>query len=297
MLKKAIYTFCFLSIIAQSAKCQLMPEMVLKPSKDEQNKEYAVGKVAITTPLSKSLNDYFQIVDTIDLIHNEQYLVKVEGLNFQFNLRIHRDSNVFNHERKKILQIESRISPYQSWNYDITNLNIIELASVSQELREKSYDKPVLSTAFQSCISYALEGIFRSNGINPESFFFRRSGIAKYNDTEAILKHLFIKVETLDNVKNKTIRKSKKLYEEQVLILFRNNSGNPIHACFNLNGRTWTKNGMMPYSSIPSPRHVIDSYNWKKKIKSNYSQTRKDNFRLRSVSSIEIYRLNYEMFE
>jgi hypothetical protein len=257
-----------------------------------------IGKVAISNPLTKSLKDYFQITDTIDFVQNGSDLVEVEGFNFQFNMKIQRDSIVYKSGSRQILLLESRISPYQSWRYDITNLSCIELATVIQELREKPYHKPVLGTSSnQSCISYALEGIFRSHGINPEPFFFRRSSIANHNDVEAILKNLFVKVETLDNIKRNTLRKSNSLHEEQVFILFRNIQGEPMHACINLDGRIWTKNGYMPYMSHSSLQPVIETYNGKKHIKSNYSKDTNKSFKLSTVSEIEIYKLNNEIFE
>jgi len=285
-MKKIAYIFCSQFFIYQSVVGQLMPEMILLSKADKQNKEIAVGKIDIATPMNKSLNDYFQIIDTIDLINKEIDLVNIEGCNSLFKLKIHRDSITFKYGDKQILSLESRIPPYQTWLYDITNLKDVDLASVSQELRKKPYDNSELSDAFQSCISYALEGIFRSYGINPEPFFFRRSNLAEKNDLEAILKNLFVRVETLDNIKKKTLKNSNFLFEDQVLILFRNYKGEPIHACFNLYGRTWTKNGMAPYTSHTSPGFVIDSY---------YSKD--PNFKLSSVSRLEIYRLNIDVFD
>ncbi len=296
-MRKTAYLFIFQLFICQNVIGQLIPEFILLSKEEKQNKEIAVGKIDITIPISKSLMDYFQIVDTIELIHNEVDLVNIKGCNFQYKLKIHRDSTTYKSGDRQILLLESLIPPYQTWEYNITTLNESELASKSQELRHKPYDNSVLNTAFQNCISYALEGIIRSYGINPEPFFFRRSQLADLNDIEVILKNLFIKVETLDNIKKKTINKSESLYKDQVFILFRNYKGEPIHACFNLNGRTWTKNGLKPYTSCPSPDIVIDSYNKTKNITSNYSESTIKSFKLSFVSSIEIYKLNKNIFK
>lgn len=285
-MKKIAYIFCSHLFIYQSVVGQLIPEIILLSKKDKQSKEIAVGKIDVSTPMRKSLNDYFQIIDSINLISNESDLVNIKGCNFLFKLKIHRDSITFKYGNKQILSIESQIPPFQTWQYDITNLNNDDFASVSKELRKKPYDNPVLCNAFQNCISYALEGIFRSYGINPEPFFFRRSNLAEENDLEVILKNLFVRVETLDNIKKKTLKNSKFLFEDQVLILFRNYKGEPIHACFNLYGRTWTKNGMEPYTSFTSPDFVINSYN-----------SKDSDFKLSSVFSLEIYMLKIDVFD
>lgn len=283
MLKNGLYLISFIFIISQSVDCQLIPERIPLSQLERNNNQFIVGKIPITTPLEKSLKDYFQIVDTIDFVQEESDLVEVEGYNFQFDVRIKRDSLVYNSGGKQHLVLESHIPPYQLWRYDITYLNSIELAAVAQELRSKPYHKPVLSTSSgQNCISYALEGIFRSHGINPEPFFFRRSYIAEHNDTDLILKNLFVKVETLDNIKRSSLKKSESLHEDQVFILFRSKQGEPMHACFNLNGRIWTKNGYMPYMSYSTLQPVIDTYSLHESYK---------------VSRIEIYKLNYEIFE
>ncbi|WP_133249981.1 hypothetical protein [Marinifilum breve] len=286
MLKRVICIIGFFSVFTQSVRCQLISERLLISQKDRQNKEYVVGKIANTTPLNKSLTDYFQIVDTLDFIQNSEDIVEVRGCDFHFKVTISRDSMVYSYGDKKLLQLESHISPYQLWEYDITNLNSVELDSVSKELREKPYHKPVLSTSFnQSCISYALEGIFRSHGINPEPFFFRRSNPKDHSDLEIILKNLFVKVETIHNINRNTLKGSKHLKEEQVFLLFKNAQAEPMHACFNLYGKTWTKNGLKPYTSHPSPQFVIDTY--------TYSGDKKKH----SVCEIEIYKLKPGIFE
>lgn len=273
-----------------------MPELLFKRKLKSEN-GFVMGKIDITTPMDKSLASYFQIKDTLDSTHNDWNLVRVEGLGFQFTLRIHRDSVVVETGGRKLLIQESRIPPYPLWTYDITSLNADERARISGELREMPYDTLVLRQAFQTCISYAIESIFRSHGIETEPFFFRRSVQAEADDLEKILQNLFVKVETLDNVRKSTLKRSKYLYADQVFILFRNIQGKPIHAFCNLKGRSWTKNGMSPYASFPTPLPVIDSYNSKKEIGSNTSETGKEFFTLSSVQSIEIYRLNVDIFK
>jgi hypothetical protein len=159
------------------------------------------------------------------------------------------------------------------------------------------YDTLVLRQAFQTCISYAIESIFRSHGIETEPFFFRRSVLAESDDLENILEKLFVNVETLDNVRGKTLKHSKYLQEDQVFILFRNIQGKPIHAFCNLKGRSWTKDGMCAYASYPTPFPVIDSYNSIKRMGSDPSETHKEFTTLSSVQSIEIYRLNHDIFK
>lgn len=295
MTKRIITIICFCSFF-NSGKSQIIPEYIILTQKNPDN-DFTVGKVNLSTPIVKSLKDYFQIIDTIDFADNTTHIVKVEGCKFQFNLNIHRDSAVSESGEKQILKLESRIAPFHLWEYNITGIGNTDLVLLSQELRNKPYDNLVLRTAYQTCISYALEGIFRSYGIDPEPFFFRRSAVAEFNDLEIILKSLFIKVETLENVKKRTLKKSKKLREEQLFILFRNSKGEPIHACFNLYGRTWTKNGMESYTSQPSPYCVIEKYNTKKKINSNNSDSYKELAILCSVSCIEIYQLNQDIFK
>lgn len=293
MTRKIFCIICFLFFFSYAGKGQLLTEQILLPKQEKQNEEIVVGKIEISDSLNKSLNEYFQISDTIDTSDNETDLVEIEGFDFKFKLKIERDSFIYKSGNKQILHMESRIPPYQSWRYDITNLHDNSLNSVSQELREKPYDISVLRQAPQTCISYALEGIFRSYGINPEPFFFRRSVVASFEDVEVILKQLFIKNETLDNVKTRTLKKSENLCAEQVLILFRNCLGEPIHACFNLHGRTWTKNGgIMPYTSHSSPYSVIAIYNSQDWTNSSYSESTNEFLKLSSVNSIEIYRLN-----
>ena len=284
---------CF--FVANNAKSQLLDEILFVRNTEKQQKGFAIGKINISNPLEKSLKDYFQITDTLDFTHNQWDLVKVEGSDFQFNLTIHRDSTVVKVGDRKRIILESLIPPHPLWRYDITSLDTCELDMISLKLREMPYDTIVLRQAFQTCISYALEGIFNSHGIDSEPFFFRRSNLSE-NDLEVILDNMFVKVETLPNIRRRTLSRSQYLHENQVFILFRNIRGDPIHACFNLQDRTWTKNGKGPFTSHLTPFPVIDVYNTKKIIRSDFSETGKELFRLASVESIEIYLLNSDFF-
>ncbi len=295
MKKLIILVICFFG--ANNAKCQLVDEILFVRNTEKQQKGFAMGKINITTPLEKSLQDYFQITDTLDFLHNQWDLVKVEGSDFHFTLTIHRDSTVVKvGDKKRIIQ-ESRIPPYPLWRYDLTSLDTCELDMVSRKLREMPYDTIVLRQTFQACISYALEGIFNSHGIDSEPFFFRRSNPSEMNDLEVILDNMFVKVETLPNIRRRTLRRSQYLHENQVFILFRNFRGEPLHACFNLKERTWTKNGKGPFTSHLTPFPVIDTYNYKKRIRSDFSDTGKEFLRLGSVDSIEIYQLKSDFFD
>lgn len=295
MARKMFFIICFL--LVHAAQGQLVPEWMLVDPSEKQIEGFGMGKINISTPSDKSLKDYFQLTDTLEFFDNQQDVVRVKGLDFQFNVRMQRDSAIVSVGDKQRLIVESNIPPYPLWQYDYSEMNHRELASLSQELREMPYDTLVLRQGFQTCVSYALEGIFLSHGIDPEPFFFRRSVPASYDDFESILENLFIKVETLGNVRKRTLRRSEYLHEDQVFILFRNTLGEPMHACFNLNGRTWTKNGMSPYTSHLTPYPVIDSYNSKKKIRYNSSDLHKEFMTIRSVVGIEIYQLNVDMFE
>jgi len=294
MKRMMFFMICF--FIVQAAKSQLMPEPLYFGKTEKQIKGFKPGKIDITTSLDKSLKDYFKITDTLDFSHNQWDLVKVEGFDFQFTLRIHRDSAIVKVGGKPVLIQESQIPPYPLWAYDINSIAADELAMISLKLREMAYDTLVLRQAFQTCISYAFESIFRSHGIDPEPFFFRRSVLAETDETEKILEYLFVKIETLDNVRRRTLKRSKYLNEEQVFILFRNSRGEPMHACFNLQGRTWTKNGISPFTSHLTPIPVIDNYNRKRNIKSDTPEHLKEFFTLGSVDSIEIYQLNSDIF-
>jgi len=285
---------CF--FVANNVKSQLLDEILFVRNSEKQQKGFAMGKIDINTPLETSLKDYFQITDTLDFLHNQWDLVKVEGSKFQFNLTIHRDSTIIKVGDNKIIIQESRILPHPLWHYDITFLDTCELDKISRKLREMPYDTIVLRQAFQACISYSLEGILNSYGIDSEPFFFRRSNPAEISDLEVILDNIFEKVETLPNIRRRTLRRSQYLHENQIFILFRNFRGEPIHACFNLQDRTWTKNGMSAFTSHLTPHPVIDTYNSKKRIRSDFSETGKEFFRLGSVESIEIYRLNSDFF-
>lgn len=294
MERRMIFLICFL--LVNAAQGQLQPEWLLVKPSDKEQEGFALGKIDITTPAVKSLKDFFQVTDTLEFFDNHQDVLRVEGFDFEFTIRVHRDSTIVNSGEKPRLMMESRIPPFPIWRYDLTDLNSDDLERVSRELKEMPYDTIVLRQGFQTCISYALEGIFRSHGIDPEPFFYRRSNVAKHEDIELILENLFVKVETLGNIRKRTLRRSEYLLEDQVFILFRNTLGEPMHACFNLNDRTWTKNGMSPYTSHLTPYPVIDNYNSKKKIRYNSSETFREFMEIRSVVGIEIYKLNVEMF-
>lgn len=294
---KRIIFFMICFFLVHTVKSQLMPELLYFENTEKQIKGFKPGKIDITTLLDKSLKDYFKITDTLDSSHNQWDVLQVEGFDFQFTLRIHRDSAIVKVGGKPVLMQESHIPPYPLWTYDISTLADDELAIISLKLREMAYDTIVLRQAFQTCISYAFESIFLSHGIDPEPFFFRRSVPAEADDVEKILENLFIKVETLDNIRRRTLNRSKYLYDDQVFILFRDLRGEPMHACFNLKGRTWTKNGIRPFTSHLTPLPVIDNYNRKKNIKSDTPEHLKEFFTLGSVHSIEIYQLNFGAFD
>jgi hypothetical protein len=297
MMSKKILALGFCIFLINTLQSQLRPEMLAISQKEKQIKDFEIGKIAINIPLEKSLKDYFHLTDTLDFFDQSIDIIKAEGDHIHFTLSVHRDSVVYKSDNSHLLLIESRIPPYHVWDYDIKNLNNHDLDSISARLRNMPYDYPVLRTAHQTCISYALEGVFRSNGIDPDPFFSGRSNITDFKGIEALLENLFVKVETLENVRKRTLMKSRYLRDEKAFILFRNSRGEPMHACFNLYGRTWTKNGIKPYTSYSTPFPVIDTYHYKKKVKSDFSQPTKDLMKLTSVVRIEIYHLNDQFFE
>lgn len=294
---RKLITLMICMFILNSAKSQLRPEMLFIRNEEKKQKGFAVGRIEEFTSVKKTLQNYLQITDTIESNHKQWDLVKIEGSDFEFVLRIHRDSVVVNVGEQRWIILESHSPPFPLFRYDVTSLDTDELKIISRELREMSYDTIVLRQAFQTCFSYSFESIIRSHGIDTEPIFFRRSVPAYVEDVETILEKLFVKIETIPDIRRRTLRRSEHLDSDQVLILFRNINGEPLHACFNLEGRTWTKNGNAPYTSHLSPFPVIDQYNRKNKIRSDFSETTKEFLIIGSVASIEIYQFHSDLFD
>jgi len=253
---------CF-SLVIQSASCQLLQEQLIWGTRDENRHKKIERIPREILPITDSLSRYFYLADTLGTLRGEVDTVLVKGNNIHFYLKMFKDSVRFNLEGRDILGIESRISPFHFWRYDVTGLAADSIFVISHELRNKPYDYSELRDAvFQNCISYALEGVFICHGIDSTPFFTPRSVPATFDDLEILLEHFFEMTDTLDVSTPRAFRalkQSETLAKERVFILFRDESNAPIHAFFNLNGKAWTKNGIRPYLSM-RPIDVVETY-------------------------------------
>lgn len=236
---------------AATAAGQLLsdPKMTMPLPLEERNrKEIVTGKIEITTPVTRSLTDFLAITDTLKSDIANTDILQVEGLGISFRVQVERDS-VFYRERN-VLQLESRIAPFQTFEYDVTGLSADSVASVAHALRRMPSEGGRLYNSDQNCISYALESVFLFHGIDPRPFFANRSRPDSFRDLDAILDRFFVREETLRSADSHTAQ----------LIIIRNTAGEPVHAFFSMQGRYWSKNGLFPYTSYTAPQLVIDRY-------------------------------------
>ena len=284
-MKKWFFTISICLFSLSEGISQLVPERLLVTREDRANPNFSVGKIEIDVPLTDALTNYFQVVDTLES-NNEQDLIRVEVMGISFGLYVQKDS-IRRHSAwgRDVLHLESRVSPYMLWEYDITGMSPDSVEWLTRELRNKPYDLPVLRGSVQNCFSYALECVFRLHGIDPEPFFFQRSSLTVFEDMDMMLDRFFILTDSLDVSGKKELRKLKEsetLAREVELIVFRNPAGDPMHAFVNWGGKAWTKNGMAPYTSV-TPYDVVYTYHYAGKPSGEF-------FRTGSVEKIEFYR-------
>lgn len=234
------------SFVGLSVFSQLIPDSVyninIKPYRSNRVKGFKQEKLDKPYNITDSLSNYLKVTE-FKSFDEESYLLKYIGLGISVNIKEQKDSICFTSSNRKILKVISKISPFPTYYYDVTGLENDSINIISYNLRNRNYDRSSLLNAYQTCISYALENIFKYNGIDPYPIFCYKTMVHD-RDLDNITNVLLQKVLVFDKKKA-----DKQEIPDKSFILLKNSKGESLHACFYMDKRIWTKNGMFPYSS------------------------------------------------
>jgi len=243
---KKIFHITLLLSVGINLYSQLLPDseynINVKPYHSHKISGYAQEHLSKSYQIRDSLSAYFQLICS-DSLSNESNILKYTGLGIVINIREQKDSAIFIGKDARILKIISNIPPYPTYYYNINNLEADSINKIAKMLRNREFENTSLTNAYQTCISYAFENIFKYNGIEPYPIFSYKT-IVDNKNISSICNLLLKKIDTIDK---KKVDKYK--IPEKSFILFKDANGESIHACFYMDNKIWSKNGMFPYSS------------------------------------------------
>ena len=237
---------------------------------------YELGKIKYPDNITynDSLKNYLTSIDTISE-SNESFELRIILETDTFLLSLSKSWFFYerSNNRGTVVVAESKIAPYAQFDYEskIFDYNTRKIIKINDsimtperiiEVRDSLFMQPsqydVLMNANQDCSSYAMECLFRLNGINPEPIFFRNT----IPRSPEIIKKICTKFCIKDSVySTKTKRKLKNitLPDKSILILTDKND-KFIHCAFYTNGRFYNKLGHAAYSSYIQINPIIDHY-------------------------------------
>lgn len=246
-MKRKMFYLILLLLLAICSYAQLLPDsqynINIKPIDSDKIKGFTQERLYRPYEVKDSLSNYFKIVELVSST-NEIKTFTYKGLGISFDIREQIDSTRIKYKDREVLRIVSNIKPYPTSYYNITGLSQDSIDRIAHTLRNRESDKPYLTNAYQTCVSYALENIFKYNGFEPYPIFSYKTMVDDIGGLSTICKAL---LKYHDTVGVKDIEECE--IPEKSLILFIDSDGLPIHACYFMDNKFWNKNGMLPYSS------------------------------------------------
>lgn len=246
-MKRKMFYLMVLLLLGISGYSQLLPDsqydINVKPIDSDKIKGFTQERLYKAYEVKDSLSNYFKVVEPVSLTDDVKKIA-YKGLGVSIDIREQIDSTRLKYKDREILRIVSFISPYPTSYYNITGLRQDSIDRIAHMLRNREYDKPYLTNAYQTCVSYALENIFKYNGFEPYPIFSYKTMVDDVGGLSAICKALFKYDGTVElkNIGEYNI-------PDKSLILFIDADGLPIHACYFMDNKFWNKNGILPYSS------------------------------------------------
>lgn len=191
------------------------------------------------------------LIRTIDKIE-EFFPVVADTASYRFYHAIFGNDTLSYKERRKeltytygnkhLLEVESDIAPYQRFEVEIDGLSDDEIESLKREMRQMKTNDILLNNS-QTCIFYALNLLFDSEGINPEPIITRNTTFTDGHQLNTFFDY-FLKERSVYPCTSKAIKKSE--LPEKCILVFRNAYKEFIHAVFYRNDEDmfYSKNGL-----------------------------------------------------
>lgn len=263
--------------------------------RDVEAVRYGLEKFG-TDVYKDSLVNYIDTIKFLGVNSSSYYLYQAiwgkDTLTYRYRPSIYKKYTYDQQLKKKVqvLQVESKIPPYTLFTAVIDGLNdeTIELLKDSM-LRMKS---PTATTCNndQTCIFYALEGIFKTSGINPKPIISHNTNFSKISELNPFFAHFFT-VENKYECRYKAIKKVS--FPNNCILAFMNDYNEMIHAVFYYDGLFFSKNGLFVPGAFSTLKPILESYS---RWDGNTSGLNKEGKRLQG-NTIVVYTLNKAIFK
>lgn len=165
--------------------------------------------------------------------------------------------SIRDNRKANIVRVESRIPPHSTFEALVEDMDETEIALLIDSMYRCKSKYDVLHNSLQTCISYAWECLFRTNGIDPEPVCFTRSVYPHMWQGDPFMDTFFTKGESY--LVRKTNMK-KVLLPEKSVLAFYDKDNSLLHAIFYMNHRIYSKNGLFPYTTYPNLTEVLKRY-------------------------------------
>lgn len=238
-------------------------------------------------------------IDTIRYIgfseHSYQLYQAVWGrdtLTYKVRPSIYKTFIYDEQQKKKVraLEVESKIPPYIRFSAVIEGLDDKTIEALTDSMSRMNTSLSISCNNDQTCIFYALEGVLRTNGINPEPIITRNTNFKNIKELNAFFAHFFAE-EKRYLCRYKAI-KNASLPNNSILV-FMNDYNEIIHAVFYHDGLYFSKNGLFVPGVFSTLKPILESYS---RWDSDVSGLSNEGKRLQG-NTIVVYTLNKEVFK
>lgn len=193
-------------------------------------------------------------------------------------------------KKVQILEVESKISPYTRFRAVIEGLDDKTIEVLKDSMLRMKSSSSITCNNDQTCIFYALEGIFRTNGINPEPVITHNTNFKITKELNAFFAYFFTE-------ENKYVCRYKAIkdvsFPNNCVLAFMNDYNEMIHAVFYYDGLFFSKNGLFIPGAFSTLRPILESYS---RWDGNTSGLSSEGKRLQG-NTIVVYTLNKGVFK
>lgn len=305
--KSITLTFLFLIVALPvnflQAQTTVIPKIKTSKLYDDQllQKEEGVVRYGVEIFGSGTYKDsLINYIDTIiDLHRNDgslydryQAVWRKDTLTYRVRPQVCR-TETYDYEQKKkvqILEVESQLPPYTCFSVETEGLEESTIQILKDSMLRMRSDSPVAFNNDQTCIFYALEGIFRTNQVDPRPIITRNTNFCEPKELNAFFDYFFV-AESKYDCRWKALKKVS--LPNNCILAFLNDYNEIIHAVFYHDNLFYTKNGLFVPAVYSSLKPILKHYSrWDGEV----SELNKTGKRLQGHSII-IYTLSKALFK
>lgn len=202
-------------------------------------------------------------------------------------------TETYDPEQKKkvqVLEVESQLSPHTRFSAIIEGLQEESIEALKDSMLRMKSDSPISFNNNQTCIFYALEGIFRTNQVNPEPIITRNTNFCNPKELNAFFDRFFT-IESKHTCRWKTCKDI--TLPDNCILVFLDDYNEIIHAVFYHNRLFYTKNGLFVPAVFSSLQPILKHYS---RWDGDNAQLNKEGKRLQGHTLI-VYTLNTKLFK